>query len=116
MRRPPSSIPLAILAIVVGFFAPLAHARDRPRRDCIALALRDVEPECCAGIVRRGTRSGDVVSYSKPHKPGLKATVRFRGGYAYPADAFKLLNCRVKDKPDATLSGDGYDFYEVEGR
>jgi hypothetical protein len=99
-------IPLTMAVLFV--IAPPAFAADI----CEAVATRDIPAvEAPDSILKKGEKDSAITQYRVSKKTG-KAVFCSHGGYCYPADGLRLLNCKVGTK-------DNYDdpediYYSVD--
>lgn len=79
---------------------------------CEAVAVRDTPAvEASDSILRRGEKDTAITQY-RVSKKTRKAVFCSHGGYCYPADGLKLLNCRIGAKDDHNDPDDT--FYSVD--
>ncbi len=85
---------------------------------CEAVAIRDVPVgESPDSVIKKVQKDGAITTYKVDKKTGV-ASFCSHGGYRYPADGLKLLNCKVGTKQiyaDADEIGYSVDVVRVQG-
>jgi hypothetical protein len=101
------------IATPVTIAALFAYATPALAADiCEAVAIRDVPAvEAADSIIKKGEKDTAITQYRVSKSTG-KAVFCSHGGYCYPADGLRLLNCKVGAKDNYDDPDDTY--YSVD--
>ena len=94
-RRLPWSMRWAVAALIL---LPFVTAPARAADICEAIATRNVAAvEAPGSVIKKGEKDTAITQYNVSKKTG-QGVFCSHGGYCYPADGLKLLNCKIGAK------------------